>query len=244
LTVGTRHVHLPPRDVAHIEGAQPGDFVEVTVTDTGTGMDDITRSRAFEPFFTTKPLGQGTGLGLSQVYGFVRQSNGAVSIDSAPGKGTLVRFTLPRHVQADNGSDGPGPESKTAMSAAHGRGATVLLVEDEAAVRALTAEHLRALGYLVLEAVDGPSALRLLHGRGGSPLDLLITDVGLPNGLNGRQLAEAAREVRQDLPVLLITGYAGTALEREPLPGMIVITKPFALDLLARRVREMIKDTG
>ncbi|MFL5257863.1 MAG: response regulator [Rhodopila sp.] len=198
---------------------------------------------AFEPFFTTKPLGQGTGLGLSQVYGFVRQSNGTVSIESRPGQGTTVRFYLPRYTEPDGDAEEPDPEPKAVMAAESGHGATVLLVEDEAAVRTLASEHLRDLGYQVHEAVDGPSALHLLQGRTGKRLDLLITDVGLPNGLNGRQVADAARERRHDLPVLLITGYAGAALEGELSPGMAVITKPFALEALARRVQEMINET-
>ncbi|MBS0641244.1 MAG: PAS domain S-box protein [Acetobacteraceae bacterium] len=241
LTVSTRHASLSARDLAHEDSAQPGDFVEVAVTDTGSGMDAVTRSHAFEPFFTTKPIGQGTGLGLSQVYGFARQSNGTVRIDSAVGSGTTVRLYLPRHAQAAEDLATPAP-APAAMVAGSGRGVAILLVEDEAAVRALAGEHLRDLGYHVLEAADGPSALRLLRDRRYQQVDLLVTDVGLPNGLNGRQLAEAARDARPGLPVLLITGYAGSALEDELSPGITVITKPFALDALARRVREMINE--
>jgi PAS domain S-box-containing protein len=245
LTIATRQVRLSAAEVAHEEGAAPGDYVEIAVTDTGTGMDEATRAHVFEPFFTTKPLGQGTGLGLSQLYGFVRQSYGVVRLDSAPGRGTTVRFYLPRHGQAVGG----GAEDAKAEAAARppaddvGRG-TVLLVEDEEGVRAVAAEHLRDLGYEVLEAADGPSALRALRSAAASRLDLLVTDVGLPNGLNGRQVADAARERRPGLPMLLITGYAGGALEGQLAPGMAVLTKPFALDALAAKVWEMIEQTG
>jgi PAS domain S-box-containing protein len=242
LTIGTRHAQLSASDVAHKEDAEPGDYVEVAVTDSGVGMDEATLARAFEPFFTTKPLGEGTGLGLSQLYGFVRQSQGVVQLDSRPGRGTTVRFYLPRYRQGDEAAEetraGAVPGTLHANAAASG--GTVLLVEDEAEVRAIAAEHLRDLGYTVLEAVDGPSALRILQDSRGSHLDLLVTDVGLPNGLNGRQVADAAREHRPSLPVLLITGYAGGALEGQLAPGMAVLSKPFRLDVLAAKMRDMI----
>jgi PAS domain S-box-containing protein len=242
LTIGTRHARLSAADVAQEEGAEPGDYVEVAVTDTGTGMDAATLARAFEPFFTTKPLGEGTGLGLSQLYGFVRQSHGIVQLDSKPGQGTTVRFYLPRHRQGSEaaGEAAPGMMPGTPHTGNAVGGGTVLLVEDEAEVRAMAAEHLRDLGYTVLEAVDGPSALRILRDSRGSPLDLLLTDVGLPNGLNGRQVADAAREHRPGLPVLLVTGYAGGALAGQLAPGMAVLSKPFRLDVLAAKVREMV----
>jgi CheY-like chemotaxis protein len=242
LTIGTRHARLLAADVAHEEGTEPGDYVEVAVTDTGIGMDEATLARAFEPFFTTKPLGEGTGLGLSQLYGFVRQSHGIVQLNSKPDRGTTVRFYLPRYRQESGAAEQtasrtiPGPPY---ASGAVGSG-TVLLVEDEAEVRAIAAEHLRELGYMVLEAVDGPSALRILRDNRSPPLDLLLTDVGLPNGLNGRQLADAARDYRPGLPVLLITGYAGGALEGQLAPGMAVLSKPFRLDALSAKIREMI----
>jgi CheY-like chemotaxis protein len=201
-------------------------------------MDEATRARAFEPFFTTKPIGQGTGLGLSQVYGFVRQSCGVVRLDSAPGRGTTVRLYLPRHGRSEDleragTADAPQPAADA--------GGTVLLVEDEAGVRAMAAERLRELGYTVLEAADGPEALRVLHGSHGSRVDLLVTDVGLPGGLNGRQVADMARERRPGLPVLFITGYTGGALEEHLAPGMAVIGKPFALDALAEQVGAMLE---
>ena len=210
------------------EGATPCEYVEISVADTGMGMDETTCTRAFEPFFTTKPMGQGTGLGLSQVYGFVRQSGGVVRLDSAPGRGTAVRLYLPRH-------DAAGPHAEPGATAEQpgGAGEAVLLVEDEQQVRAVTAEHLRESGYRVLEAEDGPAALRVL--RSAARVDLPVTDVGLPGGMNGRQVADAAREHQPALPVLFITGYAGMALEDQLAPGMVVIGKPFTLAALAAK---------
>jgi len=238
LTIATNDVTLSEADVVGQEGARPGAYVEISVIDTGTGMDATTKARAFEPFFTTKPIGQGTGLGLSQLYGFVRQSGGIVRLDSAPGQGTTVRLYLPRHADADE------PETKAAGSgqgaaSQSGAGETVLLVEDETNVRMVAAEALRDFGYRVLEAADGPAALQVLHSA--VRVDLMVTDVGLPGGLNGRQVADAARERRPVLPVLFITGYAGHALEGQLAPGMEVIGKPFALDVLAARVRAMLE---
>ncbi|MXP65979.1 response regulator [Roseomonas sp. M0104] len=181
--------------------------------------------RVFEPFFTTKPQGQGTGLGLSQVWGFVRQSGGLVRIESAPRHGTTVRLFLPLH----EGAVVAAKASVVAPSLSISTSGNVLLVDDEDAVRGPAAEKLRTLGLVVLEARDGPEALHVLAS---ARPDLLVTDVGLPHGMNGRQVAEAAREHIPGLPVLFITGYAGTALP----PGMEVINKPFKLDNLAQRV--------
>ncbi len=236
LTIGTEDVRLSDADVAGHEEARPGDYVEISVADTGTGMDEATRARAFEPFFTTKPLGQGTGLGLSQLYGFVRQSDGIVRLDSAPGQGTAIRLCLPRHQPAGSRDGSPAPEAGPQTS---GAGETVLLVEDQDGVRAVTAEHLRESGYTVLDVADGAAALRLL--RPGARVDLLVTDVGLPGGMNGRQVADAARERRPGLPVLFITGYADGVLDHQLAPGMEVIGKPFALDALSARVRAMLE---
>ncbi len=243
LTVSTRDVRLQARDVAGQDGGKPGDYVEIAVADPGVGMDEATQARVFEPFFTTKPLGQGTGLGLSQLYGFVRQSGGNVRLESKPGKGTTVRLLLPRHEPAPARSERPASAAEDsppggADALPGGAGRVVLLVEDEAAVREAAAEQLRGLGYEVLEATDGPAALRLLEGDRRA--DLLVTDVGLPNGLNGRQIADIARERRPGLPVLFITGYAGASLEGQLAPGMAVIGKPFALDALVAQVRMML----
>ena len=236
LVIGTKDVSLSEADVAGHEGARPGNYVEISVADTGTGMDEATRAHAFEPFFTTKPLGQGTGLGLSQLYGFVRQSDGVVRLDSAPGQGTVVRLYLPRHDLVRGQEERAAPRTEPEGASA---GETVLLVEDEDSVRAVAVEHLRELGYTVIEATDGAAALRLL--RFDARVDVLVTDVGLPGGLNGRQVADAAREGRPDLPVLFITGYADGALDGQLERGMEVIGKPFALDALATRVRAMLE---
>ena len=243
LTLSTRDVRLSAADVAGQDGVRPGDYVEIAVADTGVGMDEATRTRAFEPFFTTKPIGQGTGLGLSQLYGFAKQSGGAVRLDSAPGRGTTVQLYLPRHaiVQADDTLPTPKAEPEGAAA-----GAVVLLVEDEAQVRHVAAEALRDLGYQVLEAPTGVAALELLQDA-RRRVDALVTDVGLPGGLNGRQVADAARLERPGLPVLFITGYAGTALQDQLAPGMAVIGKPFTLDVLAAKISSMLEepsDTG
>jgi PAS domain S-box-containing protein len=212
-----------------------GDYVCIDVTDTGVGMSAEVVARAFDPFFTTKPIGQGTGLGLSMIYGFSRQSNGHVTIDSKLGQGTSVRLYLPRHrgdVAAEHASAG-----KAAASPATGE--TVLVVEDEPVVRGVILEMLAERGYRTLRAVDGSSGLKIL--RDNERIDLLVTDVGLP-GMNGRQLADQAREIRPGLKVLFITGYAESVAisDRFLQPGMEMITKPFDLEHLSRRVRKMI----
>jgi signal transduction histidine kinase/FixJ family two-component response regulator len=218
-----------------------GQYVVLSVNDTGTGMPAEVVARAFDPFFTTKPIGEGTGLGLSMVYGFAKQSAGHVSIDSAPGRGTTIRIYLPRHV-------GDAPESgKDAAMAVMPRargGETVLVVDDEPAVRMLVCEVLGELGYAAIEAGDAREGLILL--RSDHRIDLLITDVGLPNGMNGRQLADAAKLGRPDLQVLFITGYAEkVAMGGGQLgPGMEVITKPFPLHALAAKVSAMITQLG
>jgi PAS domain S-box-containing protein len=216
----------------------PGDYICIDVTDTGTGMSPEVVARAFDPFFTTKPIGQGTGLGLSMIYGFARQSNGHVSIDSRPGHGTSVKLYLPRYYgEAAVGAADSGPDESQAAT-----GETVLVVEDEPVVRSVIVEMLRDQGYRVHEAIDGPSGLRVLRVlRDEARIDLLVTDVGLP-GMNGRQLADQARETRPDLKILFITGYAESAAIAEGFlqPGMEMITKPFDLDNLSRRIRDMV----
>lgn len=229
LTIGTADLVLRGRDVAP-EEAKPGAYVVISVADTGTGMPPDVLERALEPFFTTKPVGAGTGLGLSQTYGFARQSGGTVRLESAPGQGTTARLLLPAHELQPP----IGEPTITRVPERAEAGATVLLVDDEAAVRATAAERLRDLGYEVLEAPDGPSALSLLED--GPQLDLLITDVGLPRGMNGRQLAEAVRERSPSVPILFITGYATTTLP----PGADVISKPFELDDLATGAQALI----
>jgi PAS domain S-box-containing protein len=214
---------------------KPGDYVRITVSDTGEGMSPDVAAKAFDPFFTTKPIGQGTGLGLSMVYGFARQSGGHVTLDSRPGDGSAIHLFLPRAETAEAPA-----EPEPLLSPARGEGETVLVVEDDPAVRLLVLEVLSELGYAGLEAVDSESALQILASR--DRIDLLISDVGLPNGLNGRQLAEVAREQRPNLPVLFVTGYAERATERREFlgPGMQMITKPFAMEALAAKVKEII----
>jgi PAS domain S-box-containing protein len=213
----------------------PGDYVCISVSDTGVGMSAEVAARAFDPFFTTKPIGQGTGLGLSMIYGFARQSNGHVTIDSKLGRGTSVKLYLPRHL-----GDVSAPHASAVKSAElAATGETVLVVEDEAVVRGVILEMLGEQGYRTLEAVDGPSGLRIL--RTNERIDLLVTDVGLP-GMNGRQVADQARETRPELKILFITGYAeSVAISNGFLqPGMEMITKPFDLDHLSQRIRAMI----
>jgi PAS domain S-box-containing protein len=213
----------------------PGDYICISVTDTGTGMSADVVARAFDPFFTTKPIGQGTGLGLSMIYGFARQSNGHVSIDSMPGRGTTVKLYLPRH----HGEAAVSAAAFVGADAHAATGETVLVVEDEPVVRGVIVEMLHEQGYRVLESVDGPSGLRVL--RDEARIDLLVTDVGLP-GMNGRQLADQARETRPELKILFITGYAESVAMADGFlqPGMEMITKPFDLDNLSQRIRNMV----
>jgi CheY-like chemotaxis protein len=214
-----------------------GQYVAVSVTDTGTGMAPDVVARVFEPFFTTKPLGQGTGLGLSMVYGFAKQSNGYAGVYSEVGRGTTVRLYLPRY--HGQGELAPVP-SGVPPSASAKTGETVLVVDDEPIIRMLIGDTLRDLGYRVIEAADGVEGLAVLHSNQG--IDLLVSDVGLPGGLNGRQLADAARVQRPNLKVLFVTGYAENAVLGNGMlePGMQVMTKPFAMDILASKVRALI----
>lgn len=216
----------------------PGQYVSLCVTDTGTGMTAETIERAFDPFFTTKPLGEGTGLGLSMIYGFARQSGGQVRIYSEVGQGTTICLYLPRSDKSVEAEPEHRLAALTDVSAAGGR---VLIVDDEPAVRAVVADVLADLGYDCIEVGDGPAGLAILESD--MLIDLLVSDVGLPKGMNGRQLADAARVTRPDLKVLFITGYAENAvigngrLDR----GMHVLTKPFSVDALASRIREMME---
>ena len=215
----------------------PGEYVSVNVTDTGIGMTQEVSRRATEPFFTTKPLGLGTGLGLSMIYGFAKQSGGQIRIHSEVGKGTTVRVYLPRH-------DGPVTSDDARLDAVapsqRGEGRTVLVVDDEPSVRMLVLEVLEQQGYATAEAVDGASGLKLM--KTDMRIDLLVSDVGMPGGMNGRQMADAARVTRPDLKVLFITGYAEKAAVGDGNlgHGMYVLTKPFAMDALAERVRAII----
>ena len=237
LTIETANSHLDSTYAAKARDVRPGQYVCISVSDTGTGMSKDTMEKVFEPFFTTKPIGQGTGLGLSMVYGFARQSDGYAKIYSEVGQGTTVKIYLPRFRGEADDAEPLEPATDMRMPAQDGE--VVLVVEDETAVRDLVVEVLKELGYQALEAVDGPSALKLLEGN--ARVDLLVTDVGLP-GLNGRQLADAARQTRPDLRVLFMTGYAANAALNGGFldPGMEMITKPFAIDALAQRIRDMV----
>jgi CheY-like chemotaxis protein len=213
----------------------PGQYISLCVSDTGTGMPPEVIERIFDPFYTTKPLGEGTGLGLSMVYGFVRQSGGEVQVHSEVGIGTSMCLYLPRHAGA-----ALADEPVETSSIARGQGETVLLIEDEHTLRDIVEEVLRDAGYRVLTAQDGPTGLQIL--RSNTRVDLLVTDVGLPGGLNGRQVADAARVWRPKLKVLFITGYADTAAVGNGRldPGMEVITKPFEIGRFANKVRVLI----
>jgi signal transduction histidine kinase len=226
------------RRQAEAQDMPEGEYLSLCVSDTGTGMPPEVVARAFEPFFTTKPMGEGTGLGLSMIYGFAKQSGGQVRINSEVGAGTTVCLYLPRHRgRAD--ADGPAADRRPVAKAEAGE--TVLIVDDEATVRMLVTDVLSDLGYTAVEAADGAGGLRVLQSD--ARVDLLVTDVGLPGGMNGRQMADAARIARPDLKVLFITGFAEASLfGNGPLePGMAVLTKPFAVDTLAARIRELIE---
>jgi PAS domain S-box-containing protein len=244
IVIETENAVIAPLQAGRYGDLKPGEYVLVTVRDSGAGMPPDVLARAFDPFFTTKPMGQGTGLGLSMVYGFARQSGGQVRIDSIPGQGTEVRLLLPRlaaAMPAPQDVDGDAP-----LPAASRKG-LVLVVDDEADIRNVMAEVLRLQGYTVMEAADAPQALRQLQergqerGRGGRP-DMLVTDVGLPNGMNGRQLADQVRMLWPQIPVLLVTGYAeSTVMRNETLPAqMELLTKPFAMTALAAKVGAML----
>ncbi len=235
LTIETANKWLDER-AARERDLPPGQYVSLCVTDTGTGMSQETIDRAFDPFFTTKPLGQGTGLGLSMVYGFARQSGGQVRIYSEVGEGTTMCLYFPRYFGAAEDRD----SAPSQESIERGEGEVVLVVDDEVLLRMLMLDVLQDNGYRAIEAMDGPSALKILDSD--ARIDLLITDVGLPGGVNGRQVADAARKKRPDLKVLFITGYAENAVvgNGHLAPGMQVVTKPFEITLFAQKVRDMI----
>jgi PAS domain S-box-containing protein len=232
LTIETQNLRLDGAMAAELE-LEPADYVCIAVSDTGVGMPPEVVSRAFDPFYTTKPIGLGTGLGLSMIYGFARQSGGRAKILSTPGKGTIVRLYLPRYLGLPASV---GPESVAVPRVSAQTGRTVLVVDDEASIRSLIAEILKDLDYVVLEAHDGQSGLQILQS--GMPIDLLISDVGLPGLMNGRQMADAARHVRPDLKVLFITGYAEASVigTGSLSPGMQVLSKPFSMETLCERI--------
>ncbi|WP_146604416.1 PAS domain-containing protein [Rhodoplanes roseus] len=234
LTITATNETLAPEHPFCADGVAPGDYVALRVTDTGTGMDTDVLERAFDPFFTTKPIGQGTGLGLSMAYGYAKQAGGHLHVASRPGVGTTVSLLLPR---AARPVEATAPAADGPVDSA---GETVLVVEDDPGVRLTVVEVLRELGYEALEAIDARTALPILHSD--CRIDLLVSDVGLP-GLDGRQIAELARQRRPGLKVLFITGYAENATVRRDFlgPDMELITKPFAVPDLAGRIRALIE---
>jgi signal transduction histidine kinase/PAS domain-containing protein len=234
ITIETANKWLDDR-AAKERDLPPGQYVSLSVSDTGTGMTADVIEKIFDPFFTTKPLGQGTGLGLSMIYGFVRQSGGQVRVYSEVGKGTTMCLYFPRFV-----GELSDDERSEDLSIDRGAGETVLVIDDEPAIRMVIAEVLTEVGYRVIEAADGRSGLGIIQA--GGRIDLLITDVGLPNGLNGRQVADAARSINPELKVLFITGFAeNAAIGNGHLDsGMSVITKPFVNTALANKVRQLI----
>jgi PAS domain S-box-containing protein len=239
ITVETQNVRLGQRNASERD-LPAGDYVALSVTDNGSGMPPHIIERIFDPFFTTKPLGMGTGLGLSMIYGFARQSGGQVRVHSMVGAGTTMRILLPRHYGP---AESPHETKDLSVAPRSEAGETVLVVDDEATIRMLVTEVLQDLGYNAIEATDGASGL--MHLKSSRRIDLLVTDVGLPGGMNGRQVAEAGRALRPDLKILFITGYAENAvLNHGHLePGMQVLTKPFAMEALASRIKILINET-
>jgi len=212
----------------------PGDYAMLTVTDTGVGMDEQLRAHIFEPFFTTKAVGKGTGLGLATVYALVRQSHGAIAVDSSPGSGTVFRLYLPRLA----GAEGTGPATSRAPSLLRGN-STILVVEDDATVRSFTTRVLANAGYVLLEASDGQEALVVARQHGG-PIHLLLTDMVMP-GLTGTQLAVKLRAIRSDCKVLLVSGYSETLAAGSGLDETIhYLQKPFTPEQLSRTVRGIL----
>jgi signal transduction histidine kinase/ActR/RegA family two-component response regulator len=240
ITIETANKWLDER-AAGERDLPPGQYLSVCVTDTGMGMTPDVIAKAFDPFFTTKPMGQGTGLGLSMIYGFVRQSGGQVRIYSEVGQGTTMCLYLPRHY----GSEADRIEATSPPEAARSQaGETVMVVDDEPTIRMLVTDVLHDQGYSSIEAEEGAEALRILQSN--ARVDLLITDVGLPGGMNGRQLADTARIARPGLKILFITGYAENAIigNAQLAPGMQLMTKPFVMEELATRIRAMIENGG
>ncbi|HEY2707900.1 MAG TPA: PAS domain S-box protein [Caulobacteraceae bacterium] len=215
----------------------PGQYVALCVTDTGVGMTPEVAARAFDPFFTTKQPGKGTGLGLAMIYGFAKQSGGQVRIYSEVGSGTTVKLYLPRHRGPADEAYEPAERLDTRKAQ---QGETILIVDDEPTVRMLIADTLAELGYQAIEAGDAASGLRVLESD--ARIDLLITDVGLPGSMNGKQMTDLARQTRPDLKVLFVTGYAENATISSSEVGMHVLSKPFAMDKLAARIKTIIDD--
>jgi PAS domain S-box-containing protein len=236
LTIGTANATLDSAHAGPYPEVARGDYVLLSVTDTGNGMSADTLAKAFEPFYTTKDIGDGSGLGLSMVYGFARQSGGHAAIKSAPGHGTVVELYLPRLIASVAAAETPAavpmPDSRT--------GEIILVVEDDEDVRAYSVTALETLGYVVHAARNAEEALKRLDAL--AHVDLLFTDVGLPGGTNGRELAEAATVARPGLKVLFTTGYASRAVVRDGAldPGIDMIGKPFTLKEVALKIRDVL----
>ncbi|MPZ34925.1 MAG: response regulator [Rhodospirillales bacterium] len=239
LTLETANVFLDHAYAAGQSEVVPGQYVQLAISDSGVGMTREVQAKAFDPFFTTKDVGQGTGLGLSQVYGFVKQSRGHVKIYSEVGHGTTIKIYLPR-LHAEQAIESPVEVPAPVRGRAND---TILVVEDDEDVRASTTEMLRDLGYTILEAANARDGLQLLDSH--PEIRLLFTDVGLPGGMNGRQLADEARRRRSNLKILFASGYARNAIVHDGRldPGVELITKPFTQDVLAARVRDIL-DAG
>ncbi len=234
LTIAVGNVHLDDAYATAHDDVTAGQYVQLAVTDTGCGMPPDVITRAFDPFFTTKPEGQGSGLGLSMVYGFVKQSGGHVKIQSEPGDGTTISLYLPRALQAEDQT------SVRDADPVHGGTETILVVEDDEEVRAIVADMLADLGYRVLEAHDATEALRVVES--GEPIDLLFTDVVMPGPLKPPELARKARERIPGLPVLFTSGYSENSIVHGGRldPGVELLTKPYPREALARKVRRVL----
>jgi PAS domain S-box-containing protein len=243
LTIETQNTYLDEDYAATRDDVEPGQYVMIAVTDTGCGMSKAVYAKVFEPFFTTKPAGQGTGLGLAQVYGFIKQSGGHVAIYSEPGEGTAVKLYLPRlrGAQVSSLAGDSGPDHVVNFGP-RGQGETILVVEDEAGVRNFAAEVLEERGYKVLTAENGPAALKLFEHR--SDIRLLFTDVVLSGPMNGRQLADEIQRRRPDTAVVFTTGYTRNAIIHHGKldDGINFIGKPFTASALAQKIQKVLRD--
>ena len=239
LVIETANVQLDAAYADANQDARPGDYVMIAVSDSGTGMSPEIMRHAFEPFFTTKETGKGTGLGLSMVFGFIKQSGGHVKLYSELSHGTTVKMYLPRAADAAD-------EGQTARESAgeepHG-GGTILLVEDEALVRKSVSDQLRSLGYTVIEVENGPAALKILQSA--DAIDLLFTDIVMPGGMSGRELAEQAHMLRPGLKILYTSGYTQNSMVHHSRldPGVYLLNKPYRLRELAQKVRAVLAET-
>jgi CheY-like chemotaxis protein len=235
LLIETKNVLVDEAKAAALPEIAPGPYVMMSVRDTGSGMTEETRARAIEPFYTTKEVGKGTGLGLSQVYGFARQSNGQIEIESKPGGGTTIRLYLPRGTGAAEGGKAWGGDAEKP------RAPSVLVVEDDPEVLDIAVETLRSLGYEVISAANAPEALTIL--KRDVPVDVLFTDVVMPKEMDGIELAREARRLRPDLRIILASGYTREALRGRGEIGesTVFMEKPYQLSVLEETLREMTR---